>query len=115
MRTCVRVGDPPYRPIKELERAIARGELDFAIGYARELGQTRGRPLDLALAVGLLALIAAQRPRAYDAWALRWLGRWIAEARRPTIARAAELAGALADMGVQHPGAREAVEQALRS
>jgi hypothetical protein len=114
MRTCVRVGDPPYRPAKELERAIARGELDFAIGYARELGHARGRPLDLQLALGLLALIAAQRPRAYDAWALRWLGRWIAEARRPTIANAAELAGALADMGVQHPGAREAVERALR-
>jgi hypothetical protein len=114
MRTCVRVGDPPYRPVKELERAIARGELDFAIGYARELGQARGRPLDLELALGLLALIAAQRPRAYDAWALRWLGRWIAEARRPTIATAAELAGALADMGVQHPGAREAVQRSLR-
>jgi hypothetical protein len=101
--------------VKELERALARGELDFAIGYARELGRSGGRPLDLELALGLLALIAAQRPRAYDAWALRWLGRWIAEARRPTIARAAELARALADLGVQHPGAREAIRRALRA
>jgi hypothetical protein len=108
------MGDPPYRPVKELERAIARGELDFAIGYARELRRSRGRPLDLELALGLLALIAAQRPRAYDAWALRWLGRWMDEASRPTIAKAADLSGALADMGVQHPGAREAVERALR-
>jgi hypothetical protein len=100
--------------MKEFERAIARGELDFAIGYARELGRSRARPLDLELALGLLALIAAQRPREYDAWALRWLGRWIDEARGPTIAVAAELAGALADMGVQHPGAREAIEHALR-
>jgi hypothetical protein len=114
MRTCVRVGDPPYRPVQELELAIARGELDLAIGYARELGGSRGRPLDLRLALGMLALIAAQRPRAYDAWAVRWLGRWIAETRQPTIASAAELAGALADMGVQHPGARDAIEQALR-
>jgi hypothetical protein len=100
--------------VKELERAIARGELDFAIGYARELGRGGGRPLDLQLALGLLALIAAQRPRAYDAWALRWLGRWIAETRGPTIARAAELARGLVDLGRHHPGARQAVEQALR-
>jgi hypothetical protein len=115
MRTCVRMGDPPYRPVKELERAVARGELDFAIGYARELAQGAGKPLDLELALGLLVLIAAQRPRAYDAWALRWLARWIEQARRPTIAKAAELAGALADLGVQHPGAREDLQQALRS
>ena len=100
--------------MKELERALARGELDFAIGYARELGRGAGRALDLELALGLLALIAAQRPRADDAWALRWLGRWIAEARRPTIARAAELARALVDLGVHRPGAREALEHALR-
>jgi hypothetical protein len=114
MRTCVRVGEPPYRPAKELERAIARGELDFAIGYARELGQRAGRPLDLEVALGLLTLIAAQRPRAYDAWALRWLARWIDETRRATIASAAELAGALADLGLQHPGAREAIQRVLR-
>ena len=90
------MGQGPHRPVRELERAIARGELDFALAYAKELARERGRPLDLSLALGLLPLIVAQQRHAYDAWALRWLERWIGECRRPTIARAAELAACLA-------------------
>jgi hypothetical protein len=90
------MGKPPYRPARELERAIERGELDFALAYAKELARGHGRPLELGLALGLLPLIAAQQPDAYDAWALRWLARWIGECRRPTIEKAAELAACLA-------------------
>jgi hypothetical protein len=90
------MGPTPYRPVRELEGAIERGELDFALAYARELMQENKRPLDLELALGLLGLIALQRPQAYDAWALRWLGRWMREARRPTIETAARIATALA-------------------
>jgi hypothetical protein len=104
MRTYVRMGKPPYRPVRELERAIERGELDFALAYAKELARQRSRPLDLGLALGLLALIAAQQPHAYDAWALRWLARWIGESRGPTIEKAAELAGCLAQLP-REPGA----------
>jgi hypothetical protein len=90
------MGPTPYRPVRELEGAIERGELDFALAYARELARESKRPLDLELALGLLGLIALQRPQAYDAWALRWLGRWMRESRRPTIDCAARIAAALA-------------------
>jgi hypothetical protein len=88
----------PYRPVRELERAIQRGELDFALAYAKELARQRSRPLELGLALDLLPLIASQQPDAYDAWALRWLERWIGECRRPRIDTAAELARALAEL-----------------
>ncbi|TMM20228.1 MAG: hypothetical protein E6F96_00800 [Actinobacteria bacterium] len=95
----------PYRPVRELERAIERGELDFALAYAKELTRQPGRRLDLRLALGLLPLIADQQPDAYDAWALRWLERWILERRRPTIDTAAELARALAELPRDPPAA----------
>ena len=102
----------PYRPVRELERAIERGELDFALAYAKELARQRSRPLDLELALGLLPLIADQQPDAYNAWALRWLERWIGESPRPTIATAAELAGCLADLPVERHIALQAIRQA---
>lgn len=37
-------------------------------------------------------------PEEYDRWALRWLGRWAAEAPDATIEQAAELAASLADL-----------------
>jgi hypothetical protein len=98
------MGEPPYRPVRELERAIERGELDFALAYAKELARQRRRPLDLGLAAGLLPLIAAQQPHAYDAWALRWLARWIGECRSATIEQAAELAACLVELPCE-PGA----------
>lgn len=95
------MGEAPYRPVRELEGAIERGELDFALAYAHELTRESGRPLDLELALGLLGLIAVQRPEAYDAWALRWLGRWMNESQRPTIRTTARIAASLAAL----PGA----------
>src|SRR4051794_41800612 len=93
MRTYVRMmTSSPYRPVRELEAAIARGELDFALAHAKEVARERRAPLALGLALDLLTLVAAQQRHAYDGWALRWLGRWIAEASEPPIAPAPTLA-----------------------
>lgn len=108
------MGKPPYRPVRELERAIDRGELDFALAYARELSAGPGRRLDLELALRLLPLIAAQQPHAYDAWALRWLERWIAEARRPTVAKACELAARLDELRAGEKDALQSLRAALQ-
>jgi hypothetical protein len=104
----------PYRPVRELEAAIARGELDFALAHAKEVARERRAPLDLGLALGLLTLVAAQQREAYDAWALRWLARWIAEAREPSIATAATLAVSLADMPADPRAAVSAIRRAAR-
>src|SRR5262245_34091427 len=98
MRTYVRMDPGPYRPVREREDALARGELDMAIGHAEELAGKRGRPIDLDVALAFLPLVADQRPEEYDGWALRWLGRWIDEAPEATIERAAEVAAQLADL-----------------
>src|SRR5262245_13201703 len=108
MRTCVRMSPGPYQPVRELEGALARGELDMAIGYAKEVGDRRGRPIDLGLALRFLPLVVAQRVREYDAWALRWLGRWVDEAPEATIEQAAELAASLADLPTE-PSAWDAI------
>lgn len=91
----------PYRPLRELEAHLRRGELDSALVLARDLARERGRPLDLDLAAGFLPLLAEQRPQAFDAWALRWLQRWCeAERARASVDDAAELAAALAEVPV---------------
>jgi len=98
MRTYVRMGPRPWRPADELHGALERGELGFAITLATEVAQDRGRPIDLAMALAFLPLVAAQRFQEYDTWALRWLGRWISETSGATIEQAADIAGSLADL-----------------
>ena len=62
MRTYVRMmGLGPHRPIRELEGAIERRELDMAIGIAKDIARER-RPIGLELA--LRARRARRRPRA---------------------------------------------------
>jgi hypothetical protein len=96
----------PYRPVRELEAHLARGELDFAIALARAVADERERPLELEVTIGFLPLIAAQRPEAFDVWALRWLGRWCEQLReRASIDDAVEVAGALAEIPVDPGGA----------
>ncbi len=113
MRTYVRMMTPrPYRPLAELEAALARGELDFAITLAGELAQERRRPIDLELALRFLPLLAARRASDYDAWALRWLGRWIEEGKHTTIERAAEIAAGLADLPGEPHSAIESIRRA---
>ena len=81
MRTCVRMARP-YRPIRELEAHLDRGELEFALALAREMADERGRPLELELMARFLPLVALQRPSEYDTWTLRWLERWCEQLRR---------------------------------
>jgi hypothetical protein len=91
----------PYRTARELEAHLDRGELDFAVALARVLAHERGRPLDLALTLRFLPLVAVQRPDAFDDWTLRWLERWCADLRgRASIDDAVELAAGLAELPV---------------
>jgi hypothetical protein len=89
----------PYRPLRELEAHLDRGELDFAIAIARVIADERARPLELELTLRFLPLVALQRPDAFDEWALRWLERWCAERRgRASIDEAGDVAAALAEI-----------------
>ncbi len=58
----------------------------------------RGRPIELATAARFLPLIATASPGEYDAYALRWLSRWVTETGAATIEQAAEVAASLADL-----------------
>ncbi len=96
----------PYRPLRELEAHLARGELDFAIALARALADEGARPLELEVSIGFLPLVAAQRPDAFDLWALRWLERWCEQLQdRASIDDAVEVAEALAEIPVDPGGA----------
>jgi hypothetical protein len=91
----------PYRPVRELEAHLTRGELDYALAILRGIARERAQPLDLGLTLGFLPLVAAQRPDAFDRWALRWLERWCDERQdRASIDDAHELTAALAEIPV---------------
>jgi hypothetical protein len=92
------MGPRPWRPDDELAGALARGNLRYAISLAEELRIERRRPIPLETASRFLPLIARESPREYDAWALRWLVRWISEAGARTIEQTAEVAALLADL-----------------
>jgi hypothetical protein len=66
--------------------------------------------VDLDTALRFLPLVAVKQPDAYDAWALRWLGRWITEASGATIDAALDVAAGLAALPVE-PEAIEASRQ----
>jgi hypothetical protein len=91
------MGLGPWRPIRDLENAIARGDLKMSAALAKDAEREYGRPIQLDLALRLVSLAAAER-RTYDAWACRWLARWLSESRAPTIDATAELAGCLAEL-----------------
>ncbi len=111
MRTYVRMMPPPYRPVRELEGAIERRELDMAIGIAKDIARER-RPIGLELALGLVGLVATAGPD-YDLWACRWLARWLGETPGVTIGLAAEVAATLADLPAE-PQAIDAIRQVMR-
>jgi hypothetical protein len=102
----------PWKPAVELEGALERGELDYAIILAAEVTRDRRRAVDLDTALRFLPLVAADRPEQFDAWALRWLTRWINETHDATVDRAAEIACSLADARTE-PHALESVRQSL--
>lgn len=106
------MGPRPWRPAAELEAALERGDLRYAVSLAEELRLARGRPIELALAARFLPLIAAASPGEYDAYALRWLGRWVSETGTATIEQAAEIAASLADLPIE-PRMLEAITAAL--
>jgi hypothetical protein len=109
MRTCVRMSRP-YRPVRELEAHLERGELEFALALARALAQERERPLDLDVTVRFLPVIAAQRPDSFDPWSLRWLERWCAElSRRASIDDAVDIVAGLAEIPVDPDQALERI------
>jgi hypothetical protein len=91
----------PYRPLRELEGHLARGELDFALAVLRGIADERRRPLELVVALRFLPLIATQRPDEFDRWALRWLERWCGErGGLASVDDAVELVGGLAEMPI---------------
>ncbi len=67
MRTCVRMGPRPWKPAAELEGALERGDLRYAMTLAKEVSLERGKPIDLSTAAGFLPLIARESPREFDA------------------------------------------------
>jgi hypothetical protein len=89
------MGPRPWKPANELDGAISRGDLSYAITLAEELRLARGRPIPLDVALRMLPLAVARRD--YNRWACRWLSRWLGE-REPTIEQAAEAAATLADL-----------------
>src|SRR5690242_11627882 len=86
MRTCVRMGPRPWRPAAELEAALERGDLRYAVTLAEEVRAEHG-PLPLGLAARFLPLVARESPREYDAWALRWLTDGRQSARKQPSSR----------------------------
>ena len=106
----------PYRPARELEHHLDRGELDFAIALARGISRERGRPLELDVVVRFLPLVAGQRPEEFDVWALRWLERWCKELRgNASIDDAMEVVRALAAIPVEAEHALEILARVTRS
>jgi hypothetical protein len=91
---------------------LERGDLRHAVALAEELRVQRGRPIELGTAARFLPLIAAASPGEYDAYALRWLSRWVAETGAATIEQAAEVAASLADLPVE-PKMIEAITSSL--
>ncbi len=108
------MGVGPHRPVRELEGAIERRELDMAVGIAKDIARER-RPIGLQLALGLVALVAEQAAEGpdYDLWACRWLARWLGETPGATIALAAEVAATLADLPSE-PQAVQAIRGVVR-
>ena len=112
MRTCVRMmGLGPYRPIRDLERALERGDLGMAVAAAKDAARENGRPITLDLALRFLPLVA--QADAYNGWACRFLARWLSETAGVTIDQAADVASSLAELPAE-PSALEMIRQALR-
>jgi hypothetical protein len=102
----------PWNPKIELDGALQRGDLRYAMTLAEELRIEHGEPIKLETALRFLPLIARESPREFDAWALRWLARWANETPA-TIEQAAEIAAQLADLPAE-PTALETIQHATR-
>ena len=92
------MGLGPYRPLRDLERALERGQLDMAVAAAKDVSHEHGRPIGLDLALRFLPLVATKQLDVYDGWACRWLARWLNETPGVSIDLAAEVAATLAEL-----------------
>jgi hypothetical protein len=101
----------PFRPAKEFDAAVERGDLPMASAIARDIAREVERPIPLERALELLALGAAQRAESYDAWALRWLIRWASETPGATIDQALDIVAGLAALPIE-PEAIETIRRA---
>ncbi len=104
------MGLGPHRPRRELERAIDRADFRMAVACAKDLAREIRKPLHLELALRLVALAATERVDVYDAWACRWLARWLIESPAATVDRAADIASALAELPIE-PSALETIRE----
>jgi hypothetical protein len=107
------MGLGPWRPDRDIERALERGELKMAVAAAKDVAREYGHPIPVDLAVRFLPIVVAQRPEAFDRWALRWLARWT-DTSKATIERAAEIAAALADLPSEPVTAWETITRLSR-
>ena len=101
----------PFRPIRELEGHLQRGELDFAIALARIAASERTRPLELELTVRFL-------PPQHDdqaAGEVRPATRWAPDNRVDHICAQQALSRTLVDRDglVDAPGPLAGPEQAV--
>jgi hypothetical protein len=110
MGTYVRMTARPWNPAAELDGALERGDLQYAITLATEIATERGKPVDLDTALRFLPTVATKQRDSYDAWALRWLARWIAETPGASIDGALDVAAGLAALPVE-PEAVEALRR----
>jgi len=108
------MGPRPWKPDVEIDGALERGDLEYAITLAVDVTSERHKPIDLDTALRFLPLVIAQRLEGYDGWAVRWLGRWVTETPGVTIEQAAEIAGMLADLPTE-PGTLQPIREACRS
>jgi hypothetical protein len=99
----------PWKPAIELEGALQRGDLGYAITLAAEVAEDQGRPIDLDAALRFLPLVATREPEHYDSWARRWLTRWTDETA-PGIEAIAEVADQLAELPAE-PSLFEQIRQ----
>jgi hypothetical protein len=100
------MGNPPFRPLREIEHEAGRGDLRMAVSLSKDYAREKGHPIPLGVALRLLPLVAQESPVEYDAYALRWLARWVTETPAATIVRTVEVAAALAEL----PGDPDAFE-----
>jgi hypothetical protein len=107
------MGLGPYRPLKDVERALERGDLEMAVAAAKDCAREHGRPIHIELSLRFLPLVAIQQHESYDRWACRWLARWLDEVSGATIDQAAEVAGALAELPSE-PQSFDAILRMLR-
>jgi hypothetical protein len=86
----------------------------MAIAISKDIArESRTGQLPLKDAVEFLPVVIAQRPDEYDAWARRWLERWITTPEA-TINNTADIAAALAELPVEPVVALQTLREACR-